>query len=127
MWEHRGGIVERGDPTSLMLCRPNPSKTVQYAPVPGATRKRDWAPIAANLLKPRKVSHRRSEDVQCQGARRRARQRGPSEETLGHQRRHLREGWDADRRSRLAALRGSLDGVTAAVGSVMLRHRARSA
>ncbi|CAK0789520.1 unnamed protein product, partial [Prorocentrum cordatum] len=54
-WEQWGGIVQRGDPKSLVLFRLRPGKTVRRAPGPGPIRKRDWAPLAKKWLKQRKV------------------------------------------------------------------------
>lgn len=55
LWEQWGGIVERGNPKSLMLMRLNPAATKRRAPGPGPIRKRDWKPIADKVLKNRKV------------------------------------------------------------------------
>ncbi|CAK0883861.1 unnamed protein product [Prorocentrum cordatum] len=54
-WEQWGGIVQRGDPKSLVLFRLRPEKTVRRAPGPGPIRKRDWAPLAKKWLKQRKA------------------------------------------------------------------------
>ena len=45
-WEQRGGLVERGRPSSLVLFRLNPILTKKRSPNPGPIRKRDWQPIA---------------------------------------------------------------------------------
>ena len=54
-WEQWGGIVERGQPQTLMLFRLKPAATKPRAPGPGAIRKRDWAPIAQKHLANRNV------------------------------------------------------------------------
>ena len=50
-WEQWGGMVERGNPSSLRLFRLNPKKTKQSAPGPGPIRKCDWVPVAKKYLK----------------------------------------------------------------------------
>jgi len=54
-WEQWGGIVERGNPKSLLLQRLNPAKTKKRAPGPGPIRKRDWKPMTKKWIKDRKV------------------------------------------------------------------------
>ena len=54
-WEQWGGIIERGNPKSLVLQRLNPQKTKKRAPGPGPIRKRDWKPMAKKYLAGRKV------------------------------------------------------------------------
>ncbi|CAK0826659.1 unnamed protein product [Prorocentrum cordatum] len=54
-WEQRGGIVQRGNPRSLVLFRLKPEKAKRGAPGPGPIRKRDWAPVASKWLKNRRV------------------------------------------------------------------------
>ena len=41
-WEQWGGMIQRGNPSSLRLFRLNPKKTKQSAPGPGPIRKCDW-------------------------------------------------------------------------------------
>lgn len=55
MWEQWGGIVQRGDPKSLVLIRLSPCRTSTRAPGPGPIRKRDWKPIVEHYLKDRKI------------------------------------------------------------------------
>ena len=50
-----GGIVQRGDPKSLVLFKLKPERTKRRAPGPGPIRKRDWAPLAEKWLKNRAV------------------------------------------------------------------------
>ncbi|CAK0883637.1 unnamed protein product [Prorocentrum cordatum] len=54
-WEQWGGIVQRGNPRSLVLFRLKPEKAKRRAPGPGPIRKRDWAPAASKWLKNRRV------------------------------------------------------------------------
>lgn len=54
-WEQWGGLVERGDPKTLVLTRLNPKLTKLRAPGPGPITKTDWAPIARKYLKNKKV------------------------------------------------------------------------
>ena len=54
-WEQWGGLVERGNPRSLVLMRLKPAITNRRAPGPGAMRKRDWKPIATKFLKNKQV------------------------------------------------------------------------
>ena len=54
-WEQWQGLVERGNPKSLVLKRTRPKKTKDRAPGPGPIKKTDWAPIAAKFLKNTKV------------------------------------------------------------------------
>ncbi|CAE7406098.1 unnamed protein product [Symbiodinium sp. CCMP2456] len=54
-WEQWGGLVQRGDPKTLVLARLNPAITVPRAPGPGAMRKTDWKPLATKWLKNRSV------------------------------------------------------------------------
>ena len=54
-WEQWGGMVERGNASSLRLFRLNPSKTKKNAPGPGPIKKRDWVPIANKYLKNKNV------------------------------------------------------------------------
>jgi hypothetical protein len=54
-WEQWGGVVERGDPRTLMLVRLNPKMTVPRSPGPGAMRKVEWQAFANKHLKDRKV------------------------------------------------------------------------
>ena len=54
-WDQWGGIVQRGDPKSLVLFKLRPERTKRRAPGPGPIRKRDWAPLAEKWLKNRAV------------------------------------------------------------------------
>ena len=54
-WEQWGGIVERGNPSTLTLTRLQPKRTQLRAPGPGPMRTRDWKPQANALLKGRNV------------------------------------------------------------------------
>jgi hypothetical protein len=54
-WEQWGGIVERGNPRTLVLQRLNPKRTGKRAPGPGAIRKREWKGMALKWLKNRSV------------------------------------------------------------------------
>jgi hypothetical protein len=55
VWEQWGGIVERGNPETLVLCKLKPAKTKRRAPGPGPIRKRDWRPLARRWLHGRRV------------------------------------------------------------------------
>ena len=55
VWEQWGGMVQRGNPKSLMLFKLRPATTVPRAPGPGAIRKVDWTPVAQKWLKNRRV------------------------------------------------------------------------
>ncbi|CAK0795081.1 unnamed protein product [Prorocentrum cordatum] len=149
-WEQRGGVVERGDPASLVLCRLDPSKTVRRAPGPGAARKRDRAPIAAKFLKSRKVL------PHADGARaHKLKTDGVLHDNVAHQKKRVvikgKTAWIKPSFTKVVKhcipdkgdlyvkagtqiidrawrhLRGCLEGVPAAVGSDMLRRRVRSA
>ena len=50
-WEQWGRVVERGNPSSLVLTRLNPKTTKVRAPGPGPMRKKDWAPFAKKRLR----------------------------------------------------------------------------
>jgi len=54
-WEQWGGLVGRGRPESLRLCKLKPALTKKRAPGPGPNRKKDWNPIAQKILANRKV------------------------------------------------------------------------
>ncbi len=54
-WEQWGGVIERGDPASLVLFRLDRLPTAARAPGPGPIRKRDWKPIATRFIKDRSV------------------------------------------------------------------------
>ena len=43
VWEQWGGIIERGNPATIVLQKLQPMRTVWRALGPGALRKRDWA------------------------------------------------------------------------------------
>ena len=55
VWEQWGGLVQRGDPKSLLLFRLHPKKTCARSPGPGAIQSTDWEPIANKHLKNRHV------------------------------------------------------------------------
>ena len=55
LWEQWSGILVRGQPSSLVLSRLNPSLSVKRAPGPGAIHKIDWAPLANKHLANRQV------------------------------------------------------------------------
>ena len=48
-WEQWGGIVERGQPNSLVLFRLPPKTAAVRSPGPGPITKRDWKPVAQTL------------------------------------------------------------------------------
>jgi hypothetical protein len=50
-----GGVVERGNPRTLILTRLNPKKSVKRCPGPGPIRKVEWKKFAEKHLKGRKV------------------------------------------------------------------------
>eukprot|EP00439_Symbiodinium_sp_Y106_P025949 s725_g3.t1 len=52
MWEQWAGIIQRGRPETLVLCRLQPKITVKRAPGPGAIRKIEWKanPSLDNVL-----------------------------------------------------------------------------
>ena len=54
-WEQWGGIVQRGEPSSLVLFKTNPELTKLRSPGPGPIRKQDWLPKAKRWLKGRCV------------------------------------------------------------------------
>ena len=54
-WEQWGGVVQRGDPSTLMLTRLKPKRTPTRAPGPGPMRAADWKPFAERHLKNRSV------------------------------------------------------------------------
>jgi hypothetical protein len=54
-WEQWGGVVQRGDPSTLMLTRLKPKRTTTRAPGPGPMRAADWKPFAERHLKNRSV------------------------------------------------------------------------
>ena len=54
-WEQWGGIIQRGDPKTLVLSKLKPPLTVPRAPGPGAMRKVDWGPLAKTWLEGRNV------------------------------------------------------------------------
>ena len=54
-WEQWGGIVERGQPSTLVLFRLPPKTTAVRSPGPGPITKRDWKPIAHKFLENRDV------------------------------------------------------------------------
>lgn len=54
-WEQWGGIVERGDPKTLMLVRLCPKMSSARSPGPGPIRKAEWTKFANKHLKNRKV------------------------------------------------------------------------
>ena len=54
-WEQWCGIVKRGNPRTLVLCRLKPKESGQRAPGPGAIRKVEWAPLASKWLKDKKL------------------------------------------------------------------------
>ena len=49
-WEQWGGIVERGQPSTLVLFRLPPKSTAVRSPGPGPITKRDWKPMAQKYL-----------------------------------------------------------------------------
>ena len=55
MWEQWAGIIQRGRPESLVLCRLKPKLTVKRAPGPGASRRIEWKTIGAKFLRDRNV------------------------------------------------------------------------
>jgi hypothetical protein len=55
VWEQWGGVVERGNPRSLVLTRLPTRNTRKRAPGPGPIRKRDWKKTAEPYLKNRSV------------------------------------------------------------------------
>lgn len=55
VWEQWGGMVQRGNPKTLLLFKLRPATTVPRAPGPGAIRKVDWSPVAQKWLKNRRV------------------------------------------------------------------------
>lgn len=54
-WEQWGGIIERGQPHTLLLYRLKPRLTSKRAPGPGPISRRDWTPIAQKRLAGRNV------------------------------------------------------------------------
>jgi hypothetical protein len=54
-WEQWAGIVQRGRPETLVLYKTNPKLTKRHAPGLGPIKKTDWTPMAAKLLKGRRV------------------------------------------------------------------------
>ena len=54
-WEQWGGIVERGQPNTLVLFRLPPKITAVRSPGPGPITKRDWRPMANKFLAGRNV------------------------------------------------------------------------
>lgn len=54
-WEQWGGIVERGQPHSLVLFHLRAKATAVRSPGPGPISKRDWKPIAKKFLEGRQV------------------------------------------------------------------------
>eukprot|EP00439_Symbiodinium_sp_Y106_P045370 s1682_g5.t1 len=55
MWEQWAGIIQRGRPETLVLCKLQPKITVKRAPGPGAVRKIEWKALGSELLQDRKV------------------------------------------------------------------------
>lgn len=54
-WHQWAGIVQRGDPSTLVLRPTGATKTCIRAPGPGAIKKIDWKPFGEKYLKNRKV------------------------------------------------------------------------
>ena len=54
-WEQWGGLVQRGEPWSLLLTRLNPVHTHPRAPGPGPVKLTDWEPLARQHLAGKKV------------------------------------------------------------------------
>ena len=54
-WEQWGGLVQRGEPGSLLLTRLNPVHTHPRAPGPGPVKLTDWGPLARKHLAGKKV------------------------------------------------------------------------
>ena len=54
-WEQWVGMVQRGQPDTLILHRLRPELTEPRAPGPGAIRKHEWQPIAEKHLSGRKL------------------------------------------------------------------------
>ena len=55
MWEQWAGIIQRGHPQSLVLCKLTPKLTVSKAPGPGAIRRVEWKTIGQKHLENRRV------------------------------------------------------------------------
>ncbi|CAE7212292.1 unnamed protein product [Symbiodinium sp. CCMP2592] len=55
LWEQWAGIVQRGQPRTLILRKLNPKLTPTRAPGPGAIRKIEWKSLAQEKLRDRKV------------------------------------------------------------------------
>ena len=54
-WEQWGGIVERGQPSTLVLFRFPSRRTAARSPGPGPITKRDWKPMAQKYLEGRNI------------------------------------------------------------------------
>ena len=54
-WEQWGGMVERGQPQTLVLYRLSPKLTAKRAPGPGPIRLKDWKKVADKFLRRREV------------------------------------------------------------------------
>ena len=54
-WEQWGGLVQRGDPSTLALFRLSTKTTALRAPGPGPITKRDWKPAAKKFLQGKDV------------------------------------------------------------------------
>ena len=52
-WEQWCGLVQRGQPKTLVLHRLQPKTSAKRAPGPGAIRKQEWSPLANKHLKDR--------------------------------------------------------------------------